>query len=304
MATTRGIDVSVHQKAQDWNKHKKEGVTFAFAKASEGQNTRDRMFDDHMAGILKAGLIPGAYHFAWPNQDPVREAANYIGAVKPYTSDGFMHWLDLERYSDGRNYKNRTAHEIQQWAARWVQEVRRAFPNNFVGVYTSQDDIRSGRLPDGVALWYPAYPVPSITYAKAEKAAKPDPGVTPLIWQFTSTPIDRSIAYVSPGELRALSKNNKADAKGADAMELQDKVKLGDWVAEKWPDDEGLQDGFVTVNTALGSTYAHARAAREGVDGQADTLDAILAALAQLGKDVTALRTRQESMEKLLKAKE
>jgi GH25 family lysozyme M1 (1,4-beta-N-acetylmuramidase) len=35
LATSRGLDVSQYQGAQDWAKHKANGVTFAFAKASE-----------------------------------------------------------------------------------------------------------------------------------------------------------------------------------------------------------------------------------------------------------------------------
>ena len=84
MATCRGVDVSAFQGPQDWAAHKRAGVAFAWAKASEGRRSRDYRFDAHMAAILKAGVVPGSYHFGWPNQDPVAEANNYIGAVGPY----------------------------------------------------------------------------------------------------------------------------------------------------------------------------------------------------------------------------
>ena len=296
MATSRGIDVSAHQKRQNWTKHKEGGVTFAFAKASEGQNSRDKMFDTHIADIIKAGLIPGAYHFAWPNQDPDAEAANYIGAVRPYTGGPFMHWLDLERYSDGRNYKNRTAHEIQQWAARWIQQVRDAFPHNFVGIYTSGSDIQAGRVPNGVPLWYPAYPVPAITYTAAEKADKPKPGITPIIWQFTSTPIDRSIAYASPEELRALANKRTSGQEKGDDMKADDNLKSPEWAKKKWPGDKEIQDG-IHVSTALAGGYFHARSANDGVKE-------ILAALEALTAELSGLRSRVHTLEGLLKAKE
>ncbi|WP_394425548.1 glycoside hydrolase family 25 protein [Streptomyces sp. SGAir0957] len=204
MATCRGIDVSSYQGAQDWAAHAREGIVFAFAKASEGQQTHDARFATHIKGIKAAGLVPGAYHFAWPNQDAAREASNYISAVRPYAGKGFTHWLDLERYSDGRNYAGRTAAQIKAWVARWVALVQEAFPGQRVGIYTSGDDIAAGRVPAGLPLWYPAYPWGAAAYSRAEAAAQPKAsGRTPLIWQFTSQPIDRSIAYLSASEFRA-----------------------------------------------------------------------------------------------------
>ena len=206
MATCRGIDVSVYQNAQDWAAHKQAGVTFAFAKASEGQRTHDAHFATHITGIKQAGLIPGAYHFAWPNQDAALEAANYIAAVRPYAGRGFVHWLDLERRSDGANYKGCTAAGILAWVTKWLKLVSEAFPGQRVGVYTSGSDLAAGHVPAGTTIWYPAYTwgYTAVGYEKAEAAARPKPsGWTPLLWQFTSTPIDRSIAYLSAADLRA-----------------------------------------------------------------------------------------------------
>ncbi|MCA1220610.1 glycoside hydrolase family 25 protein [Streptomyces sp. 8L] len=205
-ATSRGVDVSAYQGVQDWAAHKAEGVAFGFAKASEGEHTHDSRFATHIKGIKGAGLVPGAYHFAWPNQPASVEAANYVAAVKSYAGKGFCHWLDLERYSDGRNYAGRSAAQIKAYATDWLAAVRKAFPGQRVGVYTSGDDLAKGHVPSGVPLWYPAYTwgTASVSYAKAEAAARPHPsGQTPLFWQFTSTPLDRSLCYLSATALRA-----------------------------------------------------------------------------------------------------
>jgi GH25 family lysozyme M1 (1,4-beta-N-acetylmuramidase) len=203
MATSRGIDVSSYQGTQNWAAHRRDGISFAFAKATEGQHSKDGRFATHISGIKAAGLIPGAYHFGWPTQDVATEAANYIAAVKPYAGRGFLHWLDLERYSDGRNYSGRTAAQIRAWVARWIALVQEAFPGQRVGIYTSASDIAAGHVPAGVPLWYPAYPWGAAAYSKAEAAAQPRPsGRAPLFWQFTSQPIDRSIAYLSESVLR------------------------------------------------------------------------------------------------------
>lgn len=212
MSTCRGVDVSAYQGPQDWAAHKRNGVVFAFAKASEGQRSRDSRFATHIAGIKGAGLVPGAYHFAWPTQDAAVEASNYISAVRPHAGRGFVHWLDLERYSDGRNYAGRTDSQIRAWVSAWIAIVQRAFPGQRVGVYTSGSDLAAGHVPAGTPLWYPAYPWGEASYAKAEAAAQPHPsGWAPLIWQFTSQPIDRSICYLSEAGLRAWAAGTEED---------------------------------------------------------------------------------------------
>lgn len=203
--TSRGIDVSAYQGVQDWEGLARGGLSFAFAKASEGQHSRDARFGTHISGIIKAGLIPGAYHYGWPSQSPATEAANYVAAVRPYARRGFIHILDLERRTDGANYAGRSHAQIRAWADTWITAVTAAFPGQRVGIYTSGDDITSGHLPGNAGfLWYPAYPSGAMTYAEAEAHARPAPsGLHPLFWQFTSTPVDRSIAYLSPAALRA-----------------------------------------------------------------------------------------------------
>ncbi len=219
MATCRGIDVSAYQGTQDWTAWKKQGVVFAFAKASEGQSTHDPKFATHIKGIKAADLVPGGYHFAWPNQDPRKEAANYIAAVKGVAGKGFCHWLDLERYSDGRNYRGKSDAQIRDWVTTWLAAVRTAFPGQRVGVYTSADDLAKGHVPSGTPLWYPAYPGSSVdTFTEAEGHSKPKPsGWTPLIWQFTSDPagptrIDQSIAYMFAADFRAWAGSASAPA--------------------------------------------------------------------------------------------
>jgi GH25 family lysozyme M1 (1,4-beta-N-acetylmuramidase) len=288
MATSRGMDVSVYQATQDWKALRKSGLVFAFAKASEGQHSKGTKFATHIQGIISAGLVPGAYHFAWPNQDVAAEAANYIAAVRPYAKAGFTHWLDLERYSDGRNYAGRSAAQIKAWAAKWIATVQAAFPGQRVGIYTSSDDIGAGRVPDNVPLWYPAYSwgYTAVSYDKAAAAAQPKPhGRTPLLWQFTSTPVDRSIAYMSEAAFRAWAQGETTALEEND-MQTSDTIAIPDWAKTTWPKDTGLQDGKIAVSTALGSGYAHARKSAEQttailaqLGAQAATIDKLVTAL-------------------------
>lgn len=203
MSTSRGLDVSSYQGTQDWKALARSGVTFAFAKASEGVHSHDSRFATHIAGIIEAGLVPGAYHYGWPTQDPEAEAANYIAAVHAHRVAGFLHVLDLEK--GNANYGGRSGAQIKAWATAWITAVKDAFPHDRVGVYTSASDIQAGHMPGNAAfLWYPAYPSGAMSFADAEKRTAPAPsGLHPLFWQFTSTPIDRNLAYLSPADLRA-----------------------------------------------------------------------------------------------------
>ncbi|MFI0156240.1 GH25 family lysozyme [Streptomyces lydicus] len=250
MATCRGIDVSAYQGTQNWTALKADGLVFAFAKASEGQKGRDARFATHIKGIKAAGLVPGAYHFAWPNQDPKAEAANYIAAVKPYAGKGFTHWLDLERYSDGRNYRGKSAAQIKSWVQTWLSQVQSAFPGQRIGVYTSADDLKSGYVPAGTPLWYPAYPWGAAPYSKAEAASKPKPaGWSPMIWQFTSQPMDRSICYMSAADLRAWAGGTATKPTPAPSKPQYEPFPGASWFKEgrKSPIVAAMHDRLVAV---------------------------------------------------------
>jgi GH25 family lysozyme M1 (1,4-beta-N-acetylmuramidase) len=259
MGTSRGIDLSVYQGAQDWDARKAEGVVFAFAKASEGEHSRDSHFETHITGIKTAGLVPGAYHFAWPNQDVTAEAANYIAAVKPYAEEGFLHWLDLERRSDGSNYEGRTNAQIAAWAKRWIELVQQAYPGQRVGIYTSGDDIANGHVPADALLWYPAYRWSgSPSYATAEAATRPTPsGRTPLFWQFTSSPLDRSICYLTPDELRAWAapvadEEDDVPIRTSLGKTKDQKLTWGEWTAVGWDTEYADPEGAHAKGSAPG----------------------------------------------------
>ncbi|GGN46819.1 glycoside hydrolase family 25 protein [Streptomyces fuscichromogenes] len=243
MATSRGMDVSSYQAAQDWTALRKAGVVFAFAKASEGQHSRDDRFDTHIAGIIKAGMVPGAYHFAWPVQSVAAEAANYIAAVRPYARPGFVHWLDLERMNDGRNYGSRTAAQIKAWVKEWLRLVGAAYPGQRIGVYTSASDVAAGHLPSGTTLWFPRYPWGTADWPRAEAAVQPTvSGIKPLIWQFTSKPYDRSVAYLSEAQLRAWAKGDTTTEEDDVALDQADITKIVDALEARLFHTDGVYD--------------------------------------------------------------
>lgn len=69
-----------------------------------------------------------------------------------------------------------------------------------------------------------------------------------------------------------------------DGMKLSDQVPVGDWVKKQWPDDAGLQDGKISVTTALGSGYAHARRAADNTTQLIAQVAALTAAVGKLAE--------------------
>src|SRR5262245_281485 len=59
----QGIDVYHGDGAVDWETVKKEGIQFAFVKATEGDHFLDKRFDTNMKGATDAGIFVGPYHF-------------------------------------------------------------------------------------------------------------------------------------------------------------------------------------------------------------------------------------------------
>lgn len=85
----------------------------------------------------------------------------------------------------------------------------------------------------------------------------------------------------------AVSSTPSTKTKESSDMQLNDQVGLNPWIPAEWPADKGLADKKISVETALGSTYGHAR----HIHDQVDELRTEVAGLkAQLAEALTLLR--------------
>ncbi|MCE3288392.1 MAG: glycosyl hydrolase 25 family protein [Caulobacter sp.] len=91
----RGIDVSHHQGAIDWTAVAADDVAFAYLKASEGGDHRDRRFAANWRAARAAGLKVGAYHFFTFCRPGADQARNFLAAV-PAHPDSLPPAVDLE----------------------------------------------------------------------------------------------------------------------------------------------------------------------------------------------------------------
>jgi lysozyme len=91
----QGIDVSHHQGSIDWARLPRQGVDFAYIKASEGGDHRDSAFAANWAGAGRVGILHGAYHFFTFCRSGADQAANFIATV-PIDPTALPPAVDLE----------------------------------------------------------------------------------------------------------------------------------------------------------------------------------------------------------------
>ncbi len=75
------IDVSNHQGDIDWPALAGSRVTFAYIKATEGGDFRDKRFRLNWEGAKKAGIARGAYHYFTRCRPGIEQAHNFIATV-------------------------------------------------------------------------------------------------------------------------------------------------------------------------------------------------------------------------------
>ena len=111
-----GIDVSHWQGAIDWPMVRAAGKKFVIAKATEGIGHKDDRYERNKTGARAQGLKFGAYHFAQPVNDPIREADWFVNN-SGYERGMLIPTLDLER-TGGRSVTGLT-----NWTKAWLGRV-------------------------------------------------------------------------------------------------------------------------------------------------------------------------------------
>lgn len=130
-----GVDVSTHQGFVSWTSMKSDGVSFGFAKATEGVDFIDNRFAQNMAGARDAGVPIGPYHYARPDssvgtladvvkQDAINEANDFVDAIQPYYNDYPGEYLrpvlDVEELPDTAEIN--TTSERRQYLSAWIRD--------------------------------------------------------------------------------------------------------------------------------------------------------------------------------------
>lgn len=94
-----GVDVSSYQGTVDWMELRRQGVEFAFIKATEGSGMVDRCFAENWENAQAAGVPVGAYHFFSYDSPGETQAENFIAQV-PVRAGALPPVVDIEFYGD------------------------------------------------------------------------------------------------------------------------------------------------------------------------------------------------------------
>ncbi|MEU5865195.1 MULTISPECIES: glycoside hydrolase family 25 protein [unclassified Nonomuraea] len=190
-----GIDVSNWQGSVDWAGHAEAGVSFAFAKATEGGDWTDRWFARNWSGMRESWLVCGAYHFARPKGDPIEHARHFLAVLRSAGGlrRGDLVALDLET-GDGQRPE-----QVARYARRWCHHVERhAGLRPFI--YTFHWFARAGNCA-GLAD-YPLW-IASPERPRGEPLVPP-PWRDWTIHQYVGSPLDRNVFHGSRQDLTRL----------------------------------------------------------------------------------------------------
>ena len=178
----RGMDISHHNidgyGGIDWARVRAAGCSFAFVKASEGDNWKDPTFAANIAEGRASGITMGAYHYARPdlNPDPALEAEWFLQVAESSVTAGHLRpALDVETgFSLGKV-------ALAAWISTWMETVI-ARTGVVPIIYVSGD---SPRILDASIAQYDLW----IGSPSSNSDVQPSTGIWSrwAFWQYTNT---------------------------------------------------------------------------------------------------------------------
>ncbi|WP_418895170.1 glycoside hydrolase family 25 protein [Limibacterium fermenti] len=114
----RGVDVSHHNSFIDWNRLRKDNVSFAYLKSTEGVSHIDRDYIRNYRLAKEAGLKVGAYHFFRFRDEGKRQAEHFIKYAKVLPQDMIpaidVEHSDVNVASGGRAKRGEVIAELKE----------------------------------------------------------------------------------------------------------------------------------------------------------------------------------------------
>ena len=155
-----GVDVSHYDGTINWTNVKSSGISFAWAKATEGVSIPDAYFSINAVNAKAAGVCIGAYHFAHPEDNTPSAEANYFWSVAGnyIKGDGLsiQPVLDYETFTAPNNIPV-GATSYADWANQWcnviVSKAAAAGVAVIPVIYTATGSGGACNLDSSVAQW-------------------------------------------------------------------------------------------------------------------------------------------------------
>lgn len=175
-----GIDAARFQKSINWSQARRNGVNFAFIKATEGGDLLDSAFKSHWRGAGQAGVARGAYHFYYFCTTPEVQARWFIRNV-PKAKGMLPPVLDMEwnPFSPTCAHRRPDAKVVQDEMRRWLRIVETHYGQRPI-IYTTPKFYKENELANfkGYEYWLR-------TTAKTPRQAYP--GQSWRFWQYSMT---------------------------------------------------------------------------------------------------------------------
>ncbi len=179
---TFGFDISHYQNVKDiqWDSlsigNKTIPLQFVVLRATMGNRSKDRNFEEFWELSKKHQLIRGAYHFYRADEDPVKQANNFLENVKLEEGD-LVPVLDIEKIPV-RNSKEKLIENLKIWL-KIVEEKYGEKPIIYTYYHYYRDHLK-GEF-DDYPLWLANY----------NDVPQPSPNDDWKMWQFT----EKGIVY-------------------------------------------------------------------------------------------------------------
>lgn len=181
-----GIDVSYAQGRIDWPKVKameENGlhISFAFIKATEGENFTDSYYQRNWREAAKTGIICGAYHFFRPEKSGKNQAAFFLKTVRLEKSD-LPPVVDIEKLDGVSPEQMRTS--LNEFFTT-IRHRTHTKPIIYSGLSFYQDYLKG---------YYDNYPVWIAHYDKPDQAV--NQAADWVFWQHSSRATVNGIHHV------------------------------------------------------------------------------------------------------------
>lgn len=181
---TYGLDISHYQNKEDitWDSlsigNKTIPLEFVVMRATMGNRNADKHFNDFWEKAKKYEMIRGAYHFYRADEDPVRQANNFLENVKLESGD-LPPILDIEKIPRKKS-KEKLVEDLKVWC-KIVEETYGKKPIIYT-YYHYYKDFLKGEF-DDYPLWLANY----------NDVPTPSPDDHFDFWQFTENGIVHGI---------------------------------------------------------------------------------------------------------------
>lgn len=181
---TFGMDLSHYQRLEDikWDSlsigNGAIPIEFVVLRATMGNRSADKHFDEFWKLSKKYNLVRGAYHFYRADEDPVMQANNFLANVKLESGD-LPPVLDIEKIPKRKSTKE-LVEDLKIWC-KIVEETYGEKPIIYTYYHYYKDFLKDEF--DGYPIWLANY----------NDVPQPSPDADWKIWQFTEKGIVKGI---------------------------------------------------------------------------------------------------------------